>query len=174
MMLSQPCLMCGARPLTLSKRKFSPVHRPRPRSSTQMTGGHLHLIVRTVQNKARTWFFSGLCRTIGWTCLQVRAWFVLPLPKGGCFGSGDSRRRTRGTKVFAMIKSRPESKLCLLMLRLRQSTAASLENLVRSRDGAVYSVCGAMPGARRKRDYVVTAGKVDAVRRLRSVNPTCG
>lgn len=71
-------------------------------------------------------------------------------------------------------KSKPKSKLDLLIARLQRPSGASIDELSKVTGWQVHSVRGAMAGALKRKGYVVTSGKVDGVRRYRLDEPTNG
>ena len=72
------------------------------------------------------------------------------------------------------LKTKPNSKLDLLIARLRRPAGASIEDLAKVTGWQAHSVRGAMAGALRKKGHAVTSDKVDGVRRYRIVEPANG
>ena len=72
------------------------------------------------------------------------------------------------------LKTKPKSKLDLLIARLRRPAGASIEDLAKVTGWQAHSVRGAMAGALRKKGHAVTSDKVDGVRRYRIVEPANG
>ena len=72
------------------------------------------------------------------------------------------------------LKTKPNSKLDLLIARLRRPAGASIEDLAKVTRWQAHSVRGAMAGALRKKGHAVTSDKVDGVRRYRIVEPANG
>ena len=70
------------------------------------------------------------------------------------------------------LKTKPKSKLDLLVVRLRRPAGASIDDLAKITGWQVHSVRGAMAGALKKKGHVVTSDKIDGVRRYRLVEPT--
>lgn len=71
-------------------------------------------------------------------------------------------------------KSRPKSKLDLLITRLQRPSGANIDELCKITGWQVHSVRGAMAGALKRKGHVVTSDKVDGVRRYRLSQPTNG
>jgi len=71
-------------------------------------------------------------------------------------------------------KSKPKSKLDLLIARLQRPAGASIDDLAKVTGWQAHSVRGAMAGALRKKGHNVTSNKVDGVRRYRLVEPSNG
>ena len=72
------------------------------------------------------------------------------------------------------LKTKPKSKLDLLIARRRRPAGASIEDLAKVTGWQAHSVRGAMAGALRKKGHAVTSDKVDGVRRYRIVEPANG
>ena len=68
-------------------------------------------------------------------------------------------------------KSRPKSKIDLLIARLQRPAGATVDDLAKVTGWQVHSVRGAMAGALRKKGHAVYSEKVDGVRRYRLVGP---
>ena len=71
-------------------------------------------------------------------------------------------------------KSKPKSKIDLLIVRLQRPSGATLEELSKVTGWQAHSVRGAMAGALKKKGHVVTSDKTDGVRRYRLVEPANG
>ncbi len=71
-------------------------------------------------------------------------------------------------------KSKPKSKIDLLIGRLQRASGATVDELSKVTGWQVHSVRGAMAGALKKKGHLVTSDKVDGVRRYRLVEPTNG
>ena len=71
-------------------------------------------------------------------------------------------------------KSKPKSKIELLIARLQRPSGASIDELSKVTGWQVHSVRGAMAGALRKKGHLVTSDKVDGVRRYQLAEPTNG
>ena len=71
-------------------------------------------------------------------------------------------------------KSKPKSKIDLLVARLQRPSGASILELSNVTGWQVHSVRGAMAGALKKKGHVVTSDKVDGERRYRLVEPVNG
>lgn len=71
-------------------------------------------------------------------------------------------------------KAKPESKIELLIARLRRPAGATIEDLAKVTGWQTHSIRGAMAGALRKKGHSVTSEKVDGVRRYRLVEPSNG
>ena len=74
--------------------------------------------------------------------------------------------------MTAASKTRPISKLDLLLRRLRRPSGATLAELAKITGWQPHSVRGAMAGALRKKGIVVSSEKVDGIRRYRITAPT--
>lgn len=72
------------------------------------------------------------------------------------------------------LKTKPKSKLDLLIARLQRASGATIDELSKVTGWQVHSVRGAMAGALKKKGHVVTSDKVDGVRRYRLVEPANG
>lgn len=64
-------------------------------------------------------------------------------------------------------KTRPNSKIDLLINRLRRPSGATLAELTKATGWQPHSVRGAMAGALRKKGFTVVSEKTDDVRRYR-------
>ena len=64
-------------------------------------------------------------------------------------------------------KTRPNSKIDLLIIRLKRPSGATLADLAKATGWQPHSVRGAMAGALRKKGFMVTSEKIDGVRRYR-------
>ena len=64
-------------------------------------------------------------------------------------------------------KSKPKSKLDLLIARLQRPNGASIDELSKITCWQVHSVRGALAGALKRKGHVATSEKVDGVRRYR-------
>jgi len=64
-------------------------------------------------------------------------------------------------------KTRPVSKIDLLISRLKRPSGATLADLAKATGWQPHSVRGAIAGALRKKGVKVTSEKVDGVRRYR-------
>jgi len=64
-------------------------------------------------------------------------------------------------------KTRPVSKIDLLISRLKRPSGATLADLAKATGWQPHSVRGAMAGALRKKGFMVTSEKIDGVRRYR-------
>ena len=71
-------------------------------------------------------------------------------------------------------KSKPKSKIELLIARLQRPSGASIDELSKVTGWQAHSVRGAMAGALRKKGHAVTSEKVDGLRRYRLVEPSNG
>lgn len=71
-------------------------------------------------------------------------------------------------------KTKPKSKIELLIARLSRPSGATLEELMKTTGWQAHSVRGAMAGTLRKKGMVVTSEKIDSVRRYRVTEPTNG
>ena len=69
-------------------------------------------------------------------------------------------------------KSRPNSKIDLLISRLRRPSGTTLADLTKATGWQPHSVRGAMAGALRKKGMIVVSEKTDGIRRYRIVVPT--
>lgn len=76
--------------------------------------------------------------------------------------------------MAASQKSKPMSKIDLLIVRLQRPTGASIEELVKVTGWQAHSVRGAMAGTLKKKGHIVSSDKVDGIRRYRLVEPTNG
>ena len=72
------------------------------------------------------------------------------------------------------LKSKPKSKIDLLIARLQRPAGSSIAELAKATGWQAHSVRGAMAGALRKKGHNVTSDKVDGVRRYRLVEPSNG
>lgn len=73
--------------------------------------------------------------------------------------------------MTASLKTRPKSKIDLLIARLQRASGATIDELSKVTGWQVHSVRGAMAGALKKKGHVVTSDKIDGVRRYRLVGP---
>ena len=71
-------------------------------------------------------------------------------------------------------KSKPKSKIDLLIARLQRPSGATIEELSKVTGWQAHSVRGAMAGALKKKGHSVTSDKTDGVRRYRLSEPTNG
>lgn len=68
-------------------------------------------------------------------------------------------------------KSKPKSKIDLLIARLQRPTGASINDLAKVTGWQAHSVRGAVAGALRKKGHNVISDKVDGIRRYRLIEP---
>ena len=71
-------------------------------------------------------------------------------------------------------KTRPVSKIDLLISKLKRPSGATIDELVKATGWQPHSVRGAMAGALRKKGHVVTSHKADGTRRYRLAGPDHG
>ncbi len=71
-------------------------------------------------------------------------------------------------------KSKPKSKIDLLIARLQRPSGATIDELSKVTGWQAHSVRGAMAGTLKKKGHIVTSDKVDGVRRYRLGEPTNG
>lgn len=71
-------------------------------------------------------------------------------------------------------KTRPVSKIDLLINKLKRPSGATIDELVKATGWQPHSIRGAMAGALRKKGHVVTSLKADGTRRYRLAEPNHG